>query len=120
MEHKMNLHYVKKTDLTDCELMICRDYFELPLDQFNNRLDHICHICHYYNIDINQLVTITQKVNVYDKNIVCQECNIARKVTAPSYQVERRLFNYICDHCHHFMHDNSIVGNLLSDDDCPF
>lgn len=25
----MNLHYVKKTDLTDCELMICRDYFEL-------------------------------------------------------------------------------------------
>ena len=94
MERKMNLHYVKKTDLTDCELMICRDYFELPLDQFNNRLDHICHICHYYNIDINQLVTITQKVNVYDKNIVCQECNIARKVTAPSYQVERRLFNY--------------------------
>ena len=72
----MNLHYVKKADLTDCELMICRDYFELPLDQFNNRLDHICHICHYYNIDINQLVTITQKVNVYDKNIVCQECNI--------------------------------------------
>jgi len=49
----MNLHYVKKADLTDCELMICRDYFELPLDQFNNRLDHICHICHYYNIDIN-------------------------------------------------------------------
>ena len=44
MEHKMNLYYVKKTDLTDCELMICRDYFELPLDQFNNRLDHICHI----------------------------------------------------------------------------
>ena len=36
----MNLHYVKKADLTDCELMICRDYFELPLDQFNNRLDH--------------------------------------------------------------------------------
>ena len=120
MEHKMNLHYVKKTHLTDCELMICRDYFELPLDQFNNRLDHICHICHYYNIDINQLVTITQKVNVYDKNIVCQECNIARKVTGPRYQVERRLFNYICDHCHHFMHDNLIADGLLSDDDCPF
>ncbi|GEM_PF-4146542 len=33
----MNLHYVKKTHLTDCELMICRDYFELPLDQFNSK-----------------------------------------------------------------------------------
>lgn len=116
----MKLHYVKHSTLTNCELMICQDYFEGSLAQFNNQLEHICHICNYYNIDINKLVNIIQKVTVYDRNILCGECNIAKKVTGPTYQFERQSFNYICDHCHHFIRDNSIADGLLSDDDCPF
>ena len=50
MEHKMNLHYVKKADLTEGEGSMGGEEGELPLEKGETRIEGICH---YYNIDIN-------------------------------------------------------------------
>ena len=46
----MDYKYLAKNHISEQQTIIVRDYFETPLETHGNHLDHITHICQYYNI----------------------------------------------------------------------
>lgn len=121
----MTIFYLKQNNITEFEFTVCKDYFETSLDQFIDRLAHIKYLCNYYQIDIDELTEIVQKVRVFDTNICCSYCKIAKQIYKPSYIYQHQVFNFICDDCHKFIYSANQrnmqnCSEDLKDDDCPF
>lgn len=121
----MKYKYLAKQLTSEQEAMIVRDYFETPIDVHGNHLDHITHICQYYNITAPLLSVMVSNFKVFDTRTHCIHCNIMRQISEPTYNYQHQKFNWVCDDCHRFIHqsiDNnlSIVQHYEQDYDCPF
>lgn len=121
----MNYKFLAKQHTSEHEKMIVRDYFEIPLEIHGNHLDHITHICQYYNISAPLLSAMVSQFKIFDTHTHCSQCNIMRQIYEPTYQYHNQNFNWICDDCHHFIQEQFNISVSLEqfyneDNDCPF
>ena len=121
----MNYRYIPKNHISEHETMIVRDYFETPIENPGSHLDHITHICQYYNISAPLLSVMVSNFRVFDTQTHCSQCNIMRQIYEPTYYHQQQKINWICDDCHHFSQQQLNINFSLSqiydeDFDCPF
>ncbi|STZ01657.1 hypothetical protein [Moraxella atlantae] len=121
----MDYKYLAKNHIGEQQTIIVRDYFETPLETHGNHLDHLTHICQYYNISAPLLRIMVSHFKIYDTQTRCRECNIMRQIYEPTYQYQQQHFNWICDDCHQFIQQQfnrsfSLAQYYNEDDDCPF
>ena len=62
----MDYKYLAKNHISEQQTIIVRDYFETPLETHGNHLDHITHICQYYNISAPLLSEMVSHFKIYD------------------------------------------------------
>ena len=111
----MDYKYLAKNHISEQQTIIVRDYFETPLETHGNHLDHITHICQYYNISAPLLRIMVSHFKIYDTQTHCRECNIMRQIYEPTYNYQNQKFNWICDDCPHCQnschpHSNNLNG----------
>ena len=99
----MNYRYIPKNHISEHETMIVRDYFETPIENPGSHLDHITHICQYYNISAPLLSVMVSNFRVFDTQTHCSQCHIMRQIYEPIYQFQQQNFKWICDDCHQFL-----------------
>ena len=121
----MDYKYLAKNHISEQQTIIVRDYFETPLETHGNHLDHITHICQYYNISAPLLSEMVSRFKIFDTQTCCNQCNIMRQIYEPTYNYQNQKFNWICDDCHQFIqqqsnHNSSLAQYYNEDDDCPF
>lgn len=121
----MNYNYLAKNHVSESETMIVRDYFETPLDAHGNHLDHITHICQYYNITAPLLSIMVSHFKVFDTRTHCIHCNLMRQIYESTYRFQQKNFNWICDDCHQFSNqtytqDEFFLEAYNEDFECSF
>ena len=89
----MDYKYLAKNHISEQQTIIVRDYFETPLETHGNHLDHITHICQYYNISAPLLRIMVSHFKIYDTQTHCRECNIMRQIYEPNYNYQNQKFN---------------------------
>ena len=67
----MDYKYLAKNHVSEQQTIIVRDYFETPLETHGNHLDHITHICQYYNISVPLLRIMVSHFKIYDTQTHC-------------------------------------------------
>ena len=60
----MDYKYLAENHISEQQTIIVRDYFETPLETHGTHLDHITHICQYYNISAPLLSEIVSHFKI--------------------------------------------------------
>ncbi len=69
----MDYKYLAKNHISEQQTIIVRDYFETPLETHGNHLDHITHICQYYNISAPLLRIMVSHFKIFDTQTCCNQ-----------------------------------------------
>jgi len=86
----MDYKYLAKNHISEQQTIIVRDYFETPLETHGNHLDHITHICQYYNISAPLLSEMVSHFKIFDTQTCCNKCNIMRQIYEPTYTIRTK------------------------------